>query len=136
MTYRMTPRGSRSAPKVNVVGILNRLDPFTSDGTPKDPDHSPAFRATMEFILGKPGDRCHSNIPLGSITISCSDVLYVNGASLGTGAELQVLLREWWDDRGLINEGAYAPRAFQYMLDDTIGYQDGARRIVIREFLR
>lgn len=135
MSYRMTPRGHKSAPKVNLPGILNRIDPFTSDGTKKDPDHSPTFRSVLEFILGKAPEMRHE-LHTESVVITRSDTLYVNGTPCGSGADLQGLLRAWWDNRGLLNEGPYAPRAFQCMLDDTIGYQDGARRIIIRDFLK
>ena len=123
MTYRMT----RTKPKVNIEAIINRLDPFTSDGSPKEPDHLVIFRSILEFILGKPLDRRHSTI-VESLTLMSSGSLYVNGQMMGTGAELQGLLREWWDDRGMFNEGTQGPRSFQGMLDSTIGYQDGARR--------
>lgn len=136
--------GRKSLPKVNVPGVINRMDPFTSDGTPKDPDMPEALRSILEFILSKPVDRRHAPIT-ESLTIMAGGTIYINGlqlafASMGkyeaNMAALQVDLRQWWDDRGMINDGPYAPRAFQVMLDDTIGYMEGSTRVIIKDFLR
>ena len=133
MSYRMT--SGRTKPNVNIEHLLNLLDPYTSDGTPKDPDHHPVFQSILEFVVGKPIERRVAHYT-ESLTISASDALYHNGHRVGTGTELEALLRDWWAERGCLDVGTYGPRAFQSMLDNTIGYQDGARRITIKDFLK